>query len=417
MKDLFEEIFLTIRANKLRTFLTGFSIAWGIFMLIILLGSGNGLQNGMMENFRYMSKNTISLYPGYTSMPYNGMQKGRRIRFAPSDIDFLRQNLTRVSAFSAIFNKWSANIVNGKEIYSSTMSGVEPDYQTIRGFSMSKGRFINRSDERESRKVVVIHSKTAEVLFRGGEEAVGSYVQIDKVPFQIIGLYNEGASAERSPSFYIPLNTAQTIFNPEGYIYDVSFSIEGVENEIQSADYTKRMRRMLSQRLQFDPEDQNAVWIKDRLSDYMQSKTIFNGIALFVWIIGIGTLIAGVVGVSNIMLITVKERTHEFGIRKALGASPASILRLVVLESLTITSIFGYVGMVLGILLTEGLASVLAQSTTANADQPQVFLNPTVDLTVVIVATLILIAAGAIAGYMPARRAVNIKPIEALQHK
>ena len=193
--------------------------------------------------------------------------------------------------------------------------------------------------------------------------------------------------------------------------------VEGIENEEQSAEYTKNVRRMLSQRLQFNPDDQNAMWISDRLSSYMQAQTIFNGIALFVWIIGIGTLIAGVVGVSNIMLITVKERTHEFGIRKALGASPSSILRLVVVESLTITTFFGYIGLVLGVLLTEGLASILAQNAAVATDEPHIFLNPTVNLTVVLAATAILILAGVIAGYVPAKRAVNIKPIEALQHK
>lgn len=416
MKDLFQEIFLTIRANKMRTFLTGFSISWGIFMLIILLGAGNGLQNGMMEGFRYMSKNSISLYPGFTSMPYNGMQKGRRIRFSQSDIEFLRHNLTNVSAFSPIYNKWSSNIVNGKEVVSSTMSGVEPDYQVLRSLGVTAGRFINLADNRESRKVVVIHPKTAEVLFRN-QNPIGQYVQIDKVPFQVIGLYSEEGSARRSPSYYIPLSTAQIIFNPSGYIDDVSFVVEGIENEEQSLEFTKNLRRMLSQRLQFNPEDQNAIWIQDRLSDYMQAQTIFNGIALFVWIIGIGTLIAGVVGVSNIMLITVKERTHEFGVRKALGASPKSILRLVVWESLTITTIFGYIGMVLGVLLTEGLASVLAQNAAAATDEPHIFLNPTVDLTVVLAATAILVLAGVVAGYIPAKRAVNVKPIEALQHK
>ena len=416
MKDLFQEIFLTIRANKMRTFLTGFSISWGIFMLIILLGAGNGLQNGMMEGFRYMSKNSISLYPGFTSMPYNGMQKGRRIRFSQSDIEFLRRNLTNVSAFSPIYNKWSSNIVNGKEVVSSTMSGVEPDYQVLRSLEITAGRFINLADNRQNRKVVVIHPKTAEVLFRN-QNPIGQYVEIDHVPFQVIGLYDEDGAARRSPSFYIPLNTAQIIFNPSGYIDDVSFVVEGIENKEQSTDFSNKLRRMLSQRLQFDPNDQNAIWIQDRLSDYMQAQTIFNCIALFVWIIGIGTLIAGVVGVSNIMLITVKERTHEFGVRKALGASPRSILHLVVWESLTITTIFGYIGMVVGVLLTEGLASILAKNAAAATDEPHIFLNPTVDLTVVLAATAILVVAGVVAGYVPAKRAVNVKPIEALQHK
>ncbi|MDD7528300.1 MAG: ABC transporter permease [Bacteroidales bacterium] len=416
MKDLFAEIWLTMRANKQRTLLTGFSIAWGIFMLIVLLGAGNGLQNGMLSGFRYMSKNSLSLYPGYTSMPYNGMQKGRVLHFTPADVEFLRTHLEHVSAFSPIYNKWDATIVNGTTATSSTMSGVEPGYESMRNLLMVEGRFVNVPDNSDSRKVVVLHESTAKILFPQGG-ALGSYVQIDKVLFRVVGIYTEeGGGGNRTPSFYIPLNTAQAIFNPSGYIDDVSFTVEGIHSEAESKLYTDNVRRMLAQRLQFDPADQNALWIADRLSNYLQTQTIFGGIALFVWIIGIGTLIAGVVGVSNIMLITVKERTHEFGIRKALGATPHSILRLVVIESLVITTMFGYIGMFCGVALTEAVATVMAQMGTSS-EGPQMFTNPTVDLGIVLAATVILVVAGAVSGYIPAKRAVNVKPIEALQHK
>lgn len=416
MKDLFDEIWLTIRSNKLRTFLTGFSIAWGIFMLIILLGAGNGLQNGMKRSFRYMAQNSISIYPGYTSKPYGGMQKGRRLSFAQADIDFLKRHLPNCADFSAIYNKWDATVSCGKESVSTSMSGVEPGYEKMRMLEIKAGRFVNEVDERERRKVAVLHPKTAQVLFRGGE-AVGRHVQIDGVPFRVVGIYeSEGGGGNRQPSFYIPYATAQAIFNPSGRIYDVSFTVEGIETEEASAQYSQNLRQMLAQRLQFDPTDQNAVWISDRILSYLQAQTIFGAIALFVWIIGIGTLVAGIVGVSNIMLITVKERTHEFGIRKALGASPASILRLVVVESLTITSVFGFLGMMLGIFTTEGVAKVLDMA-GQNSVEPTIFTNPTVDLGVVLAATGILVLAGVVAGYVPARRAVGIKPIEALQYK
>ncbi len=416
MKDLFAEIWLTMRFNKQRTFLTGFSVAWGIFMLIVLLGAGNGLQNGMMSGFRYMSKNSLSLYPGFTTMPYNGLQKGRSLHFTPADVEFLRTHLENVSEFSPIYNKWNATIVNGTTATSSTMSGVEPGYEVMRNLLMVEGRFVNVTDNRDNRKVVVLHEKTAKILFPQGG-ALGSYVQIDKVLFRVVGIYTEeGGGGSRTPSFYIPLNTAQAIFNPSGYIDDVSFAVEGINSEAESALYTDRVRRLVAQRLQFDPADQNALWIADRLSNYLQTQTIFSAIALFVWIIGIGTLIAGVVGVSNIMLITVKERTHEFGIRKALGATPRSILRLVVVESLLITTIFGYIGMFFGVLVTEGVASMMAQM-GPSGDGPQIFINPTVDLGVVLAATAILVVAGAVSGYLPAKRAVNVRPIEALQYK
>lgn len=416
MKDLFDEIWITIRANKLRTFLTGFSIAWGIFMLIILLGAGNGLSNGMKHGFRYMAQNSISLYPGYTSKAYDGMQKGRQIYFSPSDIEFLKQNLPNCVYFSPVYNKWSATISCGRESVVTTMSGVSPGYEKMRMLETATGRFLNTNDERERRKVVVLHGKTAQVLFRGSD-AVGQYVQIDDIPFQVVGIYeDEGGGGNRQPSFYIPYATAQAIFNPSGRIYDVSFTVEGIETETASTQYIDNLRLLLAQRLHFDPTDQNAVWIADRVSQYMQAQTIFAGIALFVWIIGIGTLVAGIVGVSNIMLITVKERTHEFGIRKALGASPASILRLVVTESLTITAVFGFFGMMLGILATEGVSKVM-DMVNQNSDGAVIFTNPTVDLGIVLAATAILVLAGVIAGYVPARRAVGIKPIEALQYK
>lgn len=417
MKDLFEEIFLTIRANKQRTFLTGFSIAWGIFMLIILLGAGNGLQNGMMQGFNYMSKNSMSIHPGVTSMPYKGLQKGRRLQLKQNDADFLKTHLKNIAEFSAVYQKWSISLIRGKDVVSTSMSGVEPGYEVMRNLIISSGRFVNNTDNRESRKVIVIHSKTAGVLFPN-ENSIGQYVQINQVPFQIVGIYEEeGGGGNRQPEVYIPLNTAYTIFNPDKNVSNISFTVTGVNNSKESEIYTKEVRQLLAQRLQFDPEDTNALWIHDNLSSYMQAQTIFNGIALFVWIIGIGTLIAGIVGVSNIMLITVKERTHEFGIRKALGATPRSILRLVVVESLTITTMFGYIGLLLGIGLTEGVASILAKTGQAATDKPEIFVNPTVDLGVVLAATAILILAGAIAGYIPAKRAVNVKPIEALQHK
>lgn len=416
MKDLFDEIWLTIRANKLRTCLTGFSIAWGIFMLIILLGAGNGLQNGMKKGFRYMAQNVISLYPSYTSKAYGGMQKGRRIYFTQADVDFLKRNVPNYTDFSAIYDKWNSTITYGKEAVSTNMSGVEPGFEKMRMLETKSGRFLNAADQRERRKAVVIHTKTAQVLFHGGE-AVGKYVQIDNVPFCVVGVYeNEGGGGNRQPEFYIPYATAQAIFNASGRIYDVSFTVEGIETKTASEQYTQNLRQLLAQRLQFDPTDQNAIWIADRIQSYMQAQTIFGAIALFVWIIGIGTLVAGIVGVSNIMLITVKERTHEFGIRKALGASPASILRQVVVESLTITAIFGFLGMMLGIFTTEGVAKLLEMA-QQDSDDITIFANPTVDLSIVLAATAILVVAGVLAGYVPARCAVGIKPIEALQYK
>ena len=271
---------------------------------------------------------------------------------------------------------------------------------------------------REQRKVVVINENTAKNLFLNGESALGKYVQINKILFQVVGIYTDMGGGGRNPSVYIPLNTAMAVFIPGKNYRNISFELKDINSEEESEAFTTVLREKLGKKQQFDPQDQNAIWIWDRLSNYLQTQGIFNGIALFVWIIAIGTLIAGVVGISNIMLITVKERTREFGIRKALGATPGSILRMILLESIIITAVFGYIGMVFGIGLTElinmGMEN-MSGGAAANSETPTIFKNPTVDLSVVFMATGLLIVAGLIAGYIPAKKAVSIKPIEALR--
>ena len=420
MKDLWTEIFIAIRANKLRTCLTGFSIAWGIFMLIILLASGNGLRNGMLSNFNYMSNNTISFYPGVTSKPYRGWQSGRDIRFSTSDLEFFKQQIPQMvemTDFSPIFNLWSSSISYGDTYASETLSGVCPGYDKMRNMYVISGRLLDESDERECRKVIILHPKTAETLFKD-KDPIGKYVNLQGLLFKVVGIYDIKGGSGWNKSYYIPFSTSQKIFNPGGYITDLTFAISGIENAAQSEELSNKLRRMLSARMQFDPDDKNAMYIEDRMSSFEQSQVVFNGISLFIWIIGIGTLIAGIVGISNIMLITVKERTREFGIRKALGATPSSIIKLVVLESLTITLLFGYIGMLLGVALTETVAKVMSSMPVESGDHNMnMFMNPTVNLDVAIAAMAILVLAGVIAGYVPAHKAVKIKPIEAMQAK
>ncbi len=420
MGDFFEEIFTSIRKNKLRTFLTGFSIAWGIFMLIILLGSGNGLKNGMLENFRFMSTNSLSIFPGKTTIAYKGMAKSRRIAFKQDDVDMLKETLApnaeKVIPLIRVGNK---NIINKTEYTNTNIRGTTPDYLSFSKYYIveSKGRNINETDLKEERKVIVIHEKTAGILFEGNENPVGEYVKLENIPFKIVGLYSQFSGGEQNPRALIPYTTARSIFQPSGEINDISIELQGVENEEENKLFEEQIRSRLALKHQFDPTDKNALWIWNRLSEYMQTQGIFNGISLFVWIIGIGTLIAGVVGISNIMLITVKERTHEFGVRKALGATPLSILSLVLTESIIITAIFGYIGMIAGVGITELINYVMTQSMDNSGDENSVsiFKNPTVELNVIFMATVILIIAGLIAGYVPAKRAVSIKPIDALR--
>lgn len=416
MRDIFEEIFTSIRKNKLRTFLTGFSIAWGIFMLIILLGAGNGLQNGMMSNFRFMSKNSISLYPGQTSMPYAGYQKGRTIKLKDDDAQLLHssfpENINATSSSIAAYNQ----LLTYKQDYTNTrVQGIQEAYKDIRNIEMKEGRFINDRDLLEKRKVMVIHQKTRETLLRTAPDPLGQYIRVGKVPFQVIGVYEDDGGSH-NPEVLIPLTTSQAIFSPEGALNMLALDLSDINNAEESEAFVKQIRTKMGRKHYFNSEDSNAIWVWDRLSQFMQNQGIFNGIALFIWIVGIGTLIAGIVGVSNIMLITVKERTREFGIRKALGATPGSILRLVLFESIFITSIFGYIGMIAGVGLTE-LVNMGMEKMGGAADQdtPTIFKNPTVDLNIVFLAVIILIVAGLIAGYVPAKKAVSIKPIDALR--
>jgi putative ABC transport system permease protein len=263
---------------------------------------------------------------------------------------------------------------------------------------------------------VVIDENTARKLFGVAELAIGKMVRLTNgVNFQVVGV-TEAEYEDSRPSIFIPLATANVIYNPSGWVYDVSYELEGVETAEEAKAYSERLRGQLAQYYGYDPADQNAIWIANRIESYEQSKMIFNGISLFIWVIGIGTLIAGIVGVSNIMLITVKERTREFGIRKALGATPNSILGLVVLESLVITLIFGYIGMMMGVGLSELLCMFFPEG--GGSSMQLTFLsNPTVDLGIVFSATMVLVVAGVLAGYMPARNAVKIKPIEAMNAK
>lgn len=418
MFDIWQEIFSTIRKNKLRTFLTGFSVAWGIFMLILLLAAGNGLKNGVMSNFGNRSKNSVAMYPGYSSMPYRGISKNRRTKFEQSDVEMLRREFPNITSFSATIDRYGTIISFGKEYSKNGLRGVAPDFAKIENVEVKEGngRFINDADMLDFRKVMVMHRKTADILFRK-ENPLGKYVVADKVVYQIVGIY-EDENTNQSPRVFVPFSTANKIYNPaEGY-GDFRFTVDGLNNEEENEVFEQSIRQKMGIKHTFDPKDDRAMYIWNRLKDYVQAMGIFNGINLFVWIIGIGTLIAGIVGVSNIMLITVKERTREFGIRKSLGATPLSILKLVVFEAILITGFFGYLGMVAGVGLTELINYAMQQGAQgAGEEEMSIFKNPTVDLGVVMTATLILILAGILAGYFPARKAVSIKPIEALRYE
>ncbi|MDR3061538.1 MAG: ABC transporter permease [Dysgonamonadaceae bacterium] len=415
--DDWMEIFSTIKKNKLRTFLTGFSVAWGIFMLIILLASGNGLKNGVMSNFGDRAINTIEMWARRTSMPYQGNASNRRISLDQKDYDLLD---TQFKEVDKIVPRTWANTMAGYnfESINCNFEGVYPEEKIISGIKIknNKGRFINDADMKERRKVAVINNRMKEALFKD-EDPLGKMITSNSLNFKVIGIYegNEWGNQNRA---YIPFTTAQLLYNRGWGFASISFSITGLETEKANQDFEKGLRKKLAALHRFHPDDTRAIGMYNSLENYLQTMGIFNGINFFVWVIGIGTLIAGVVGVSNIMLITVRERTREFGIRKALGAKPASILQLILMESILITSVFGYIGMVFGIGLSEliNYGMEMSQSVAAGGDREvSIFKNPTVDLAVAGGATILLVCAGVIAGYFPARKAVKVTAVEAMR--
>ncbi len=415
--NLWQEIASTIKQNKLRTFLTGFSVAWGIFMLIVLLGAGNGLSNGMQENFKGDATNAVFVSGQTTSKPWQGYKSGRRIQFDNSDVDYLAANLKDIDHISGRFYlPWDNATVSYKNEYSSyQVISCHPDYQVVENASIVKGRFVNDVDVLKFRKYAVMGEEEIQKLFKD-EDPLGKFIKINNVMFKVVGIYRD-AKGRDSKRVYIPISTAQKLFNGANRVHNIAFTTGDLTLKENKA-LQERVRKHFAHKYHFDPADAKALHMWDTIEGYVRTQQVFTGIQLFVWIIGIGTIIAGIVGVSNIMLITVRERTKEIGIRKAIGATPGSVVFMIILEAVVITGIAGYIGMILGIGLMEGINMGL-ENAMANApadpNRPTMFMNPTVDFKLAVSATLLLVGAGTLAGYMPARKAAKIKPIEALR--
>lgn len=416
--DTLYEIFATLKRNKLRTALTGFSVAWGIFMLIVLLGSGNGLMNGVSSNFSKRADNVINIYGGQTSIAHQGFKEERFINLTTDDLDYLRNAFPKtITAAVAYIRAWDQNVSYGTDYINTSLNGVYPEYTSIDGVKVlsGKGRNINQLDLLDKRKVAVIHPKTAEILFKD-ENPIGKSIKIGSVLFQVVGVYDADEMSDQQ-TVQVPYSTLHDLFNKGTYIDHISILVEGLRTKEANETFNEKIREAMAQKKQFNPQDLNAIWLWNRYENYLQTEFIFNAIRIAIWIIGLFTLISGIVGVSNIMLISVKERSKEFGIRKAIGASPFSILKVVILESILITAIFGYIGMLLGIGLTEGVNYILETKMSGGSGQMQIFSNPTVDLKIAFGATFTLIIAGTLAGFFPAKKAVSIKPVEALSTK
>ena len=415
--DNFREIWSTMKKNKLRTFLTGFSVSWGIFMLVVLLGAGNGLRNGIMFNFRDMADNRIEMWPRWTSKPWKGMRPNRRLVFQDEDYYRLKLEHPEVVLCSATVNH-SDTLTYDREYFTGATNGVFPDHALINGIQVhpGKGRFINDMDIRCKRKVIVLSPRMAEVLFRE-KDPLGEFVRCGRSMFQVVGIYYNKDMNNSSPA-YIPFSTAQLLYNQGRGFYNMSFTVRGVTTEEENKAFEQRLRESLAKRHKFDPTDISAIGMWNMGNELRMFNNLTGGIILFIWIIGISTLMAGIVGVSNIMLVTVRERTREIGIRKAIGAKPSSILKLIIFESILITAAFGYIGMVSGIGLMEGINYVMTlagANDAATGNNITMFRNPTVSLTIAFSATVLLVVAGVFAGYFPARKATKISAIEAIR--
>ena len=417
MIDIWQEIYSTIKRNKLRTFLTGFAVAWGIFMLIFLLGAGNGLIHAFEESSSNLATNSIRIFPGFTGLSFNGFKEGRSIKLDNDDVDLsLKHFKDNIISAGATVYQGGLTVSFGAEYATLNLSGVYPNFLESEGSKLFKGRFINDIDMKERRKAIIIHKKTAEILFeKTHTEPIGQWVKIGGILYQVVGLYNNKGD-RGSNEAYVPFTTLQTIYNKGNHLNDIIMSTKNLSTNEDNLHFEAEYRKIMGAKHSFDPKDTNALWIWNRFTSYLQQVKAKNILHIAIWVIGIFTLLSGIVGVSNIMLITVKERTREFGIRKALGAKPISILWLIIIESVTITTIFGYIGMLAGIGATEWMDYVAGkQVVDSGMFTATVFFNPTVDIHIAIQATLTLIIAGTLAGLFPALKAVKIRPIEALR--
>ena len=416
MRDIITEIWQTARRNKLRTTLTGFAVAWGIFMIIVLLGAGNGLINATMKMSGDFLTNSMEVYGGMTSKAYNGLSEGRWINLNTKELGAteseFKNHIDDVGATYSI----SSTVTNGENYMNMTITGVYPVHAKIVKQSLICGRFINEIDQNEKRKVLVLSDKQAKELEpKEYKTLVGKYVKVRDLSFKVVGIYK--SAGDGNPSAYSVYSTIKSIYgartNDLGHI---EFTFHGLTTEKANEDFEKVYRRRLNANHQAHPEDERSIWL---WNGYTQSMQMENGIAIihtFLWVIGLFTLLSGIVGVSNIMLITVKERTHEFGIRKAIGAKPWSILKLIIIESVIITTFFGYVGMLLGIFANEYMDATLGHEVTdLGVEKITLFVNPTVGLDVCFEATMVMVIAGTIAGLIPAYKASRIRPIEALR--
>ena len=418
MLDIITEIIATARRNKLRTALTGFAVAWGIFMLIFLLGAGNGLINALEDSTGRFMDQSMSVHGGITSKAYEGLRKGRSIQLNEKDFQTTSHDFSQnVTAAGVVVRQRGVQVSHGPEYVQVSLRGVHPEEITINRKTILCGRFVNNIDMQEKRKVIVLSDTYAkELMPTGYERLVGQHVKVGQMAFQVVGIYKADRSGMADDA-YTAVTTMRSIYNKGDKVDEIYFSFSGLNTMEENQSFEKTYRGKLNKQHQAAADDESTLWIWNRFTQALQMNTGMSIIRIALWIIGLFTLLSGIVGVSNIMLITVKERTHEFGIRKAIGATPGSLLRLIIVESVIITTFFGYLGMLAGIFANHLMDITVGQEHIdfGEGEHISVFLDPTVSFQVCVAATIVMIVAGMIAGLVPARKAARVRPIEALR--
>ncbi len=417
MRELIKEIWSTSKRNKLRTSLTGFAVAWGIFMLIFLLGAGNGLINAQLQQSTRFLANSMRVFPGETSKAYKGLKEGRSITLNDKDILISNQTYGQyVDDVGGRLEQYNVNINYGDNyVASQSLVGVAPTHPKIDKTELIAGRFINEIDMKEQRKNVVLSRSQAKELCKDYRSLVGKNVKISNLNFQVVGIYKDDESRNNTDAF-TAYSTVKIIYAKGDDAGSLEFTIKNLKTKEDNEQFEKNYRASINNNHQAAPDDDRTIWLWNRYMDNIQMN---QGIAIMqtaLWIVGLFTLLSGIVGVSNIMLITVKERTREFGVRKAIGAKPWSILKLIITESIIITSFFGYIGMVCGVAANEIMDATIGHTTVdTGLFKAAMFVNPTVGLGTCIGATITIVIAGTIAGLIPAIKAARIRPIEALR--
>jgi putative ABC transport system permease protein len=414
--DNWQEIWTALKKNPVRTFFTAFGVFWGIFMLVVMLGSGKGLQNGVMEGFGDLATNSFFMWAQQTSLPYQGFKKGRSFHFTNSDIKAIRENIPDVKLLAPRLQgggyRGANNVVYGKETGGYTIYGDYPDFIKISPVDMLSGRFVNMNDIRDYRKVAVIGKDVVSGLFKNGENPIGKYIRIQGVYFEVVGTFQskkKGNRADRdNNSIFLPFTSMQRTFNYGNRVFWFAItSQDSVPATVTEAKVIALMKKVHH----INPKDTQAIGHFNLEKEFKKMTGLFTGINGLIWIVGVGTLLAGIIGVSNIMLIIVKERTREIGVRRALGATPLHIISQIILESVTLTIVAGYTGLVIGVSLLSLIDKLLVKS----GGKSQFFLHPEVNFHVALTALAVLVVSGIFAGMIPAKRAVSIKPVEALR--